>query len=176
MKHFIKYIFAFSIIFFTACFQSDETLYPFASCSPVNKEYEELTNDETFFIVSQLTGVPAGIIAGFAYAESGFDDYAIGDGGISLGMFQINETYHWNRMKLIGREYDPHNTFDAALVTALNYKKNLKIFGNQRDAIACHKQGVRGVKKNGRIEWYVSKVIRYSRKYKPEFNRDVFQQ
>ena len=44
---------------------------------------------------------------------------AIGDGGRSHGMFQINEDYHLERTWIMGREYDPHDVYDAAVLTGM---------------------------------------------------------
>lgn len=160
------------VILFTTCFSSDEEMFKSTQTELHEDVFEELTYDEIFTIASFETDVPVGIIAGIAYTESGFDEHAIGDGGMSLGMFQLNETYHAERVRMLGREYNPFNVMDAALITALLYKKNYKQTGDSRNAIACHKQGLKGVKRNGQIKWYVNRVLRFADKYREKGSYD----
>ena len=61
---------------------------------------------------------------------------AIGDGGRSHGMFQINEDYHLERTWIMGREYDPHDVYDAAVLTGMLYRKNLRATKSKAMAVA----------------------------------------
>ena len=110
-------------------------------------------------LAEAVTGAPADILHGIACAESNENDAAIGDQGRSLGRFQINEDFRAERVRLYG-EYDPHDATEAAILTGRIYMANLARLGNEIDAVAAHRQGVTGVRRNGAALWYVERVYR----------------
>ncbi len=126
-----------------------------------------------FEIASAVTGCPKYILAGISFAESSGNQFAIGDDGMSIGRFQINETYHEYYATLYG-EYNPYCPLDSAILTGRIYMDNLRALGNIEDAIAAHRQGRTGVKNNGRTQWYVDRVLNYSKRYAEEsWNIDI---
>lgn len=120
----------------------------------INREYT------TYEIASILTGCPVEILEGIAFAESTFDQYAIGDDGISLGRFQINEKYHAYNAATYG-EYNPMCPLDSAILTGKIYMADLKALGSVDKAIAAHNQGRAGVRANGPGVEYVRRVKNY---------------
>ncbi|VVB61465.1 Transglycosylase SLT domain protein [uncultured archaeon] len=110
-----------------------------------------------------VTGCPAWILRGIAGTESGYNPAAVGDDGISVGMFQLNEKYHEERALKYG-EYDAYNPEQAVLIAGYIMTHNLHVFRDYRDAIAAYRQGVTGVRRHGRTDWYVNRVIKYGRK------------
>lgn len=124
---------------------------------PFTVEFTEPERD-IYQIAAGLTGCPERILRGIAFAESTYNQDAIGDGGDSAGRFQINERYHAERAAKYG-EYNPFCPLDTAILTGRLYMDNLKALGNEQDAIAAHRQGVSGVRKNGRTDWYVQRVL-----------------
>jgi hypothetical protein len=126
----------------------------------VQPERRHFDDRMTVYEVAEvLTGAPAGILHGIACAESDENDAAIGDQGRSRGRFQINEDFRAERVRLYG-EYDPHDATEAAILAGRIYMANLARLGNEADAIAAHRQGVNGVKRNGAAMWYVERVYR----------------
>ncbi|VVB60752.1 Transglycosylase SLT domain protein [uncultured archaeon] len=107
-----------------------------------------------------VTGCPAWILRGIAGTESGYNPAAVGDDGISVGMFQINERYHDERARKYG-EYNPYNSEQAVLIAGYIMADNIRRLSDILDAIAAYRQGVTGVRKHGRTEWYVNKVYKY---------------
>jgi len=112
----------------------------------------------------KITGCPSFILYGIASAESDFTANAIGDGGKSLGMFQINETFRDIRVAKYG-EYNPFNPIDAAIIAGFIMAENLAEFGDYHQAICAYRQGIGGVKKNGAMTWYSEKVLEKGREY-----------
>lgn len=113
-------------------------------------EYAELT-----------TGFSAEILRGIAAAESRFSVKAVGDGGMSLGMFQLHSRWHESRVKKWG-EFDPVDPFESAVIAGWIMQENLREFnGDLRTAVAAYRQGVKGVKKNGVADWYVDEVLNW---------------
>jgi len=128
---------------------------PFA---PVQLERRHFDDRMSVYEVAEaVTGAPAEILHGIACAESNEDDGAIGDQGRSRGRFQINEDFREERVRLYG-EYDPHDPGQAAILAGRIYMDNLARLGNEADAIAAHRQGATGVKRNGATLWYVERV------------------
>ena len=126
----------------------------------VQPERRHFDDRMTVYEVAEvLTGAPADILHGIACAESDENDAAIGDQGRSRGRFQINEDFRAERVRLYG-EYDPHDATEAAILAGRIYMANLARLGNETDAIAAHRQGVNGVKRNGATMWYVERVYR----------------
>lgn len=134
-------------------------------------ETDILPNVSFIQLAAVQTGCPEYILMGIASAESDFTPTAVGDGGKSLGMFQINEDFRWQREMMVGFKYDPFNVYEAAMVAGLIYCQNLEAFnGNERDAIAAYRQGINGVRKNGRTDWYVDKVLAYKTEIEGRIN------
>ncbi|HPB67201.1 MAG TPA: hypothetical protein PLW80_11585 [Spirochaetales bacterium] len=104
-----------------------------------------------------ITGAPATILQATARTESGERDDAIGDGGVSLGRFQLNETFREWRVSRYG-DYDPCDPYSAAVIAGRIYVDNLARLGNPTLAIAAHRQGAGGVERNGPTRWYVERV------------------
>lgn len=104
-----------------------------------------------------ITGAPAMILQAIARTESDERDYVPGDGGISLGRFQINETFRAWRIEKYG-DYDPHDPYSAAVIAGRIYVDNLARLGDPTLAIAAHRQGADGVLQNGPTRWYVKRV------------------
>ena len=126
----------------------------------VQPERRHFDDRMTVYDVAEvLTGAPADILHGIACAESNENDAAIGDQGRSRGRFQINEDFREERVRLYG-EYDPHDAGDAAILAGRIYMANLARLGNEIYAIAAHRQGAGGVRRNGATLWYVERVYR----------------
>ena len=105
-----------------------------------------------------VTGTSAYILKALAIVESDEDDSAIGDDGVSLGRFQINERFReWN-VATFG-EYDPCDPYSAAVFVGRLYQYNHSRLGTHYRAIAAHRQGAKGVRDNGPSHWYVERVI-----------------
>ena len=106
------------------------------------------------------TIVPAELLRAIARVESGEDDSAVGDGGRSLGRFQLLEDYHASRAAVLG-EYDPRNPVQAGRVAADYLQACLRAFpGDEVSGIAAYRQGIAGVRRNGVGRWYVELVKR----------------
>lgn len=112
-------------------------------------------------IAAWITGCPEYILRGYAFTESTNDPFAIGDDGNSIGLCQLDERHHTERVALIGREYNPRCPLDSLIVACALYMHNLAILGTERAAIAAHRQGVHGVQRDGIGDWYVDRVWRY---------------
>ena len=106
-----------------------------------------------------ITGAPATILQATARTESDESDGAVGDGGISRGRFQINETYREWRVERYG-DYDPHDPYSSAVIAGRIYVDNLARLGDPELAIAAHRQGAGGVERYGPTRWYVERVYR----------------
>ena len=110
-----------------------------------------------YTVASHASGCPEWVLHGLAFAESSERDDAIGDGGQSIGRYQLREIYHEARAARWG-EYDPRDPTEAGIIAGLIYMENLAALGNEDDAIAAYRQGIGGVRKNGATEWYVERV------------------
>jgi hypothetical protein len=114
---------------------------------------------DCFEYAESVTGFSAEILRGIAATESRFHADAIGDGGMSLGMFQLHSRWHEFRADKWG-EFDPADPFDSAVIAARIMRENLEAFsGDLRSAIAAYRQGAAGVRENGVICWYVDAVL-----------------
>jgi len=108
-------------------------------------------------IAEMKTGTSAKILRAIAIVESGENDSAIGDDGVSIGRFQWNTKFlpwFWQKYGY----FDPRDGQMAAIRAGQLFADNLKILGSHDLAIAAHKQGPTGVKKYGPCLWYVRKV------------------
>lgn|SRR5512142_507081 len=110
-------------------------------------------------IAASVTGVPASILRGIAITESNEDDTAIGDDGISIGRFQINERFHTERERRWGK-YDPHKALQAAILAGFIYMDNLAQLGSVELALCAYRQGITGVRRDGAKLWYAKRVLR----------------
>ena len=119
---------------------------------------------DIYTIAEEITGCPAFILYGIASAESDFMASAIGDGGKSLGMFQINETFREIRIAKYG-EYNPFNPIEGAIIAGFIMAENMAVFEDYHQAICSYRQGIDGVKENGAMTWYSKKVLGKGREY-----------
>jgi len=110
-----------------------------------------------YSLASIITGAPEEILRGIAIAESGEHDNAIGDGGESIGRFQLREIYHEARAAAWG-EYDPRDSTEAAIIAGRILMDNFARLGDMDLAIAAYRQGVGGVMRDGATGWYVERV------------------
>jgi hypothetical protein len=114
---------------------------------------------DIFVEAEKVTGCSAEILRGIAGVESDFIATAIGDGGLSHGMFQLHSLWHNYRIEKYG-EFDPFNPADAAIIAGYIIQENMKSFeGDIRLAIAAYRQGVAGVMQNGATDWYIDAVL-----------------
>ena len=105
------------------------------------------------------TIVPPALLRAVAIVESGERDDAVGDDGISVGRYQINELYHAERARLYG-EYDARDPDAAGRIAARILEDNFRRLGSWRLAVAGYRQGVRGVRRDGETVWYWERVRR----------------
>lgn len=116
-----------------------------------------LAAQDVYQAAQARTGAPASILRGIAITESDERDGAIGDDGISVGRFQLNELYHGERARKYGA-YDPFDAAQAAYIAGRLLIDNYRALGSWDAAIAAHNQGREGVRRNG-IGWgYVERV------------------
>ena len=122
---------------------------------------------------SLQTGVNADTLQGIAKVESDETDSAIGDDGISMGRFQINERHHKMRAAAWGK-YDPFEPMQAATIAGHILVENAAYFAKvsrvcdpstwteRRNelTIASYRQGIGGVKYNGATYWYIERCRR----------------
>lgn len=116
-----------------------------------------------YSLASIITGAPEEILRGLAFAESSGLDSAIGDGGESIGRFQLREIYHEARAARWG-EYDPRDPEEAAIIAGRILMDNLAQLGDMDLAIAAYRQGVAGVRRDGATGWYVERVRKGARR------------
>jgi hypothetical protein len=116
---------------------------------------------DCFEYAESITGFSAEILRGIAATETRFKTKAVGDGGMSFGMFQLHSRWYESRAKKWGN-FDPTDPFESAVIAGRIMQENLTAFnGDLRMAIAAYRQGVSGVKENGIIGGYVSAVINW---------------
>lgn len=111
-------------------------------------------------IAERATGAPREIIQGIAFAESSENDDAEGDDGESIGRFQFRRAFQAWRDEQYGA-LDPRDPGESAILAGLVYMDNLAQLGSVELAIAAHRQGVAGVRRDGASEWYVARVMGY---------------
>jgi hypothetical protein len=120
---------------------------------------DPVPRQDIFVEAERITGCPAEILRGLAGTESYFIVDAVGDDGLSHGMFQLHSRWHASRVEKYG-EFDPFNPSDAAIIAGYIIQENLRVFnGDLRLAVAAYKQGATGVTSNGVIDWYVDEVL-----------------
>jgi hypothetical protein len=116
---------------------------------------------DCFDYAELVTGFPAEILRGIAATESHFKVKAVGDGGMSFGMFQLHSRWHESRAEKWG-EFDPADPFESAVIAGRIMQENLIAFnGDLRMAIAAYRQGVSGVLRRGATQWYVDDVLNW---------------
>jgi hypothetical protein len=114
---------------------------------------------DCFEYAELVTGFSAEVLRGIAATESRFKVKAVGDKGMSLGMFQLHSRWHESRVEKWG-EFDPTDLFESAVIAGYIMQENLTAFnGDLRLAIAAYRQGIWGVKKNGVIGGYVEEIL-----------------
>ena len=120
-------------------------------------ESEPLT---IYDIASAITGAPAEILQGFHFAESSYGLNVNHPNQFDRGEFGLHETeaIHTERAKKWG-EYNPDCPLQSAIIAGYIYMEHLEVLGNQEDAIAAYKQGRTGLKRDGRADWYVKRVL-----------------
>lgn len=113
-------------------------------------------------IASYITGCPERILRGFHFAESTYGANTKHIDPLDRGPFGLHEdpAYHAERAAKWG-EYNPDCPLQSAIIAGYIYMENLRLMGNEFAAIAAYKQGRRGVRENGRQEWYVERVLNY---------------
>ena len=120
---------------------------------------QEAINLDIFVQAEKVTGCSAEVLRGIAGAESHFTEMAVGDNGLSHGMFQLHSQWHDYRVEKYG-EFDPFDPADAAIIAGYIIQENLRAFkGDLRLAIAAYRQGVAGVLQKGATDWYVDSVL-----------------
>ncbi len=119
----------------------------------------EPTPEKTIYdICVERTIVSPFLLRAIARVESDEMDSAIGDGGMSLGRFQLNEKYHAMRARAYG-EYDPRDPVQAGRIAALYLEECIRAFpGDIVKAVCAYRQGIYGVKRNGPTTWYFERV------------------
>jgi hypothetical protein len=116
---------------------------------------------DCFEYAELITGFSAEILRGIAATESRFKANAVGDGGMSFGMFQLHSRWHESRVEKWG-EFDPTDPFESAVIAGRIMQENLAAFnGDLKLAIAAYNQGVRGVRERGIIPRYVEDVLNW---------------
>jgi hypothetical protein len=116
---------------------------------------------DCFEYAESVTGFSAEVLRGIAATESRFKVKVVGDGGMSLGMFQLHSRWHEERVKKWG-DFDPTDPYESAVIAARIMQENLRAFeGDLRKAVAAYNQGVSGVLRRGVIQQYVDEVLNW---------------
>jgi hypothetical protein len=116
---------------------------------------------DCFEYAESVTGFSAEALRGLAAIESDFRTDAIGDDGMSLGMFQLHSRWYEVRVEKWG-EFDPSDPFESAVVAGLIMRENLAAFdGDLRMAVAAYRQGIQGVKDAGVVGRYADLVLNW---------------
>jgi hypothetical protein len=148
----------FGLIYDKSSNNSDDLELPVKVCESISF----VEPADCFEYAELVTGFSAEVLRGIAATESHFRVMAVGDGGMSLGMFQLHSRWHESRVEKWG-EFDPIDPFESAVIAGRIMQENLLAFGGDlRLAIAAYKQGVRGVKENGAIDWYVEAILNWN--------------
>jgi hypothetical protein len=104
------------------------------------------------------TIVPAELLRAVARAESDEDDSAVGDGGWSIGRFQLNEKYHSMRARLM--EYDPRDPGQAGVIAAHYLQDCIRAFPGDEDlGVTAYRWGIEGARAHGVDICYVERVM-----------------
>jgi hypothetical protein len=121
---------------------------------------EVMPKETAYQIASRITGCPEYILIGIDFAESSCGKNIVHPDPNDKGRFGIHdsEDYRAERVAKYGY-YDPDNFLSAAILTGRLFMDNYKLLGNTADAICAHKQGLTGVRRDGRAEWYLERVL-----------------
>jgi hypothetical protein len=129
---------------------------------------------DCFEYAELVTSFSAEVLRGIAATESRFKVEAVGDGGMSLGMFQLHSRWYESRVEKWG-EFDPTDPFESAVIAGYIMQENLVAFnGDLRLAIAAYRQGVSGVLKRGATQWYVDNVLGWRNNPEKELSFSIF--
>lgn len=102
--------------------EEEENEMGYAVYESVPVEFEDQVTINSF---ANNYGVPISLVWAIAEKESNFDNYAVGDDGDSIGMFQVNTKWQTERMEELGVEKaDLIDTENCALV-AIDYMAEL---------------------------------------------------
>lgn len=132
--------------------------------APLGSAFVKLAPDRSIYeIASMLTGCPVEVIKGICFAESSLGANVDHPDPNDVGWFGLHErpAFHKERARRYG-EYNARLPLDSAIMAGRIYVANLAALGNKADAIAAHKQGRTGVKRDGRAQWYVDRVLKSS--------------
>jgi hypothetical protein len=85
---------------------------------------------------------------------------------MDISPFGLYETkaIHAERAKKWG-EYDPHNVYDAARISALEYKEELDKFKDNALAFSAYHKGTNWVDKHGVCNYYMKMINHYLEVY-----------
>jgi hypothetical protein len=143
--------------------KSDSDLDAFESPVEIPEPIPFIEPMDCFDYAESVTGFSAEILRGIAATESHFRVKAVGDGGMSLGMFQLHSRWYESRVEKWG-DFDPTDPFESAVVAGRIMQENLNALnGDLTMAIAAYRQGVSGVLKQGVIQWYVDEVLNWQK-------------
>lgn len=104
--------------------------------------------------VSEENGIEPEIVFAMAWRESRYDAEAVGDGGDSIGLLQIQTKWHWERMKELGclDLYDPYQN----VTVGVDYLGELlEQYGDIGKALTAYNRG--GY--NGVVSEYAHDII-----------------
>jgi hypothetical protein len=139
----------------------DPSSIEFEPSVEISKIVPFITPIDCFEYAELVTGFSAEILRGIAATESRFKVKAVGDKGMSLGMFQLHSRWHESRVEKWG-EFDPIDSFESAVIAGYIMQENLTALnGDLGLAIAAYRQGVWGVKKNGIVGGYVEEILNW---------------
>lgn len=133
-------------------------LYGFCLCNVFAMPLEYNKEDIIYYIASQATNVPVFLLKAIAVVESNEFQYAIGDGGKSKGMMQINEIWRDYYIKKYGT-YDPMNKIEAVILSGNILYDHFTFFKRWEYAIAAYRQGRRHVIENGIVGSYAHRIL-----------------
>jgi hypothetical protein len=141
--------------------KSTNDLDVFESPSEIPEPVSFIEPIDCFEYAELITGFSAEVLRGIAATESHFRTNAVGDGGMSLGMFQLHSRWHESRVEKWG-DFDPTDPYESVVIAGRIMQENLMAFnGDLRMAIAAYKQGILGVRKRGVIQYYVDDVLNW---------------
>jgi hypothetical protein len=141
--------------------KSKNALNVFESPPEVPESVPFMEPVDCFDYAKLITGFSAEILRGIAATESHFRTNAVGDGGMSFGMFQLHSRWHESRVEKWG-DFDPTDPYESVVIAGRIMQENLIAFnGDLRMAIAAYKQGILGVRKRGVIQYYVDDVLNW---------------
>lgn len=103
---------------------------------------------EFIMYLGKIYDIDPAIIVAMIERESGYDPESVGDNGNSLGLMQVQERYHADRMKELGctNLLNPHNN----IMVGVNYLIELrdKYEGDLNKALMAYNAGAAGAYEN----------------------------